>query len=185
MTLKRHRLSKWLVGFVLSFLLLLSLVIIASLDVSVLASESAAIQAPLLKWQRGGCFPSWCQTGWYASPAVAVLDDDGQPEVIWASYDLVVLNGQDPAQGALARSVEADQADPLLAAQGEIDPAQHAAGGVGFLDPAGVDDRHGGSLGPRLPLRAAPGTRSPGRSAGSGVPSGGTAGGRQPDGDHQ
>ena len=98
MTLKRHRLSKWLVGFVLSFLLVLSLVTIASLDVSVLASESAAIQAPLLKWQRGGCFSSWCQTGWYASPAVADLDDDGQPEVIWASYDLVVLNGQDGSE---------------------------------------------------------------------------------------
>jgi hypothetical protein len=57
-----------------------------------------AIGAPVLKWQRGGCFASWCQTGWYASPAVADLDKDGQPEVIWGSYDVVVLNG---ATGAL------------------------------------------------------------------------------------
>ena len=26
--------------------------------------------APTLKWQRGGCFNSWCETGWYSSPAV-------------------------------------------------------------------------------------------------------------------
>lgn len=57
-----------------------------------------AIRAPVLKWQRGGCFASWCQTGWYASPAVADLDNDGQPEVIWGSYDVVALNG---ATGAL------------------------------------------------------------------------------------
>jgi len=58
----------------------------------------AAIGAPVLKWQRGSCFASWCQTGWYASPAVADLDKDGQPEVIWGSYDVVALNG---ATGAL------------------------------------------------------------------------------------
>jgi len=29
-----------------------------------------ALQAPMLKWQRGGC-TSWCETGWYSSPAVA------------------------------------------------------------------------------------------------------------------
>jgi hypothetical protein len=58
----------------------------------------AAVSAPVLKWQRGGCFTSWCQTGWYSSPAVADLDGDGTPEVIWGSYDVVVLNG---ATGAL------------------------------------------------------------------------------------
>lgn len=53
------------------------------------------ISAPVFKWQRGGCFNSWCQTGWYASPAVADLDGDGRPEVIWGSYDLVAVNGAD------------------------------------------------------------------------------------------
>ena len=38
---------------------------------------------------------SFCQTGWYSSPAVADLDGDGQAEVIWGSYDLLGLNGAD------------------------------------------------------------------------------------------
>ena len=29
------------------------------------------LSAPVLKWQRGGCYSSWCETGWYSSPAVA------------------------------------------------------------------------------------------------------------------
>jgi len=62
----------------------------------------AQVSAPVLKWQRGGCFASWCQTGWYSSPAVVDLDDDGQPEVIWGSYDLVVLNGADGSVRARA-----------------------------------------------------------------------------------
>jgi hypothetical protein len=62
-----------------------------------LAAEpaSAQVSAPVLKWQRGGCFTSWCQTGWYASPAVADLDGDAQADVIWGSYDAVALNGSD------------------------------------------------------------------------------------------
>ncbi len=58
----------------------------------------SAVPAPVLKWQRGGCFSSWCQTGWYSSPAIADLDRDGAPEVVWGSYDVVALNG---ATGAL------------------------------------------------------------------------------------
>ncbi len=58
----------------------------------------AAVSAPVLKWQRGGCFTSWCQTGWYASPAVADLDKDGQAEVIWGAYDVVALTGATGAE---------------------------------------------------------------------------------------
>ncbi len=49
----------------------------------------------MLKWQKGGCQTTWCRTGWYASPAVADLDGDGKPEVIWTDYRVVVVNGAD------------------------------------------------------------------------------------------
>jgi hypothetical protein len=74
--------------------------VLAVAGASVLAQGVPAVQAPVLKWQRGGC-TSWCETGWYASPAVADLDGDGQAEVIWGSYTLYVLNG---ATGALRAS---------------------------------------------------------------------------------
>lgn len=60
-----------------------------------LESAPTAVSKPVLKWQHGGCFSSWCQTGWYASPAIADLDNDDKPEVIWGAYDGVALNGED------------------------------------------------------------------------------------------
>ncbi len=54
-----------------------------------------AVNAPVLKWQRGGCYASWCETGWYSSPAVADLDGDNKPEVIGSPYTLFTLNGED------------------------------------------------------------------------------------------
>jgi len=62
-----------------------------------------AIAAPVLKWQRGGCYNSWCETGWYSSPAVADLDNDGKPEVIAGAYTLFILNG---ATGAVKKAVD-------------------------------------------------------------------------------
>ncbi len=62
------------------------------------SAATTAIAAPVLKWQYGGCFSSWCQTGWYGSPAIVDIDKDGATDVLWASYDLVALNG---ATGAL------------------------------------------------------------------------------------
>jgi uncharacterized repeat protein (TIGR01451 family) len=49
--------------------------------------------APVLKWQLGGCYSSWCETGWYSSPATADLDGDGQVEVIASAYSIFVLDG--------------------------------------------------------------------------------------------
>jgi hypothetical protein len=62
----------------------------------------AQVSVPVLKWQRGGCFASWCETGWYSSPAAADLDGDGQDEVIWGSYDLVVIDGSNGSLRARA-----------------------------------------------------------------------------------
>jgi uncharacterized repeat protein (TIGR01451 family) len=62
------------------------------------AAPLSAIQAPVLKWQHGGCYSSWCETGWYSSPAVADLDGDGTREVIASAYSIVALDG---ATGAL------------------------------------------------------------------------------------
>ncbi|MBK8048354.1 MAG: VCBS repeat-containing protein [Anaerolineales bacterium] len=56
------------------------------------AEPAAASPWPLtLKWQR--C-PNWyCETGWYASPAVGDLDADGAAEVYWGGYTLMAVNG--------------------------------------------------------------------------------------------
>ena len=53
----------------------------------------ATVAAPVLKWQRGGCGASSCEQGWYNSPAVADLDGDGEPEIIWAASTVFALNG--------------------------------------------------------------------------------------------
>ena len=76
-------------------LFFLGLVLSSGAQLSVEAAGPDVVSLPVLKWQRGGCFNSWCQTGWYASPAVADLDSNGQAEVIWGSYDVVALNGVD------------------------------------------------------------------------------------------
>lgn len=55
---------------------------------------NSGIQAPIIKWQRGGCYSSWCETGWYSSPAAADLDGDGDTEVIASTYSLMVLDGE-------------------------------------------------------------------------------------------
>ncbi len=57
------------------------------------AAWSANPQTPLLKWQYGGCYSSWCETGWYSSPAVTDLDGDGSLEVIGSAYSIFVLDG--------------------------------------------------------------------------------------------
>jgi uncharacterized repeat protein (TIGR01451 family) len=83
------------------FKLALIAALMATLAVAVGASaadqtSSAPPWTVTFKWQR--C-PSWyCETGWYASPAVADLDKDGQAEVFWGGYTLMAVDG---ATGAI------------------------------------------------------------------------------------
>jgi hypothetical protein len=106
------------------------------------ADIAAAIQAPVLKWQHGGCYHSWCETGWYAAPAVADLDGDGTTEVIGAAYTLFVLNGADGTQqfsvaaarsrvwpGVVVADIDSDGDLEIIIAQG--------GGYVTVLDHAG------------------------------------------------
>src|SRR4026209_1264099 len=51
----------------------------------------ADLYALSLEWQR--CPPWYCETGWYASPAVADLNHDGQPEGLWGGDTLMAVNG--------------------------------------------------------------------------------------------
>ncbi len=65
-----------------------------STDTIYLPLVTRGISAPVLKWQRAGCYSSWCETGWYSSAAVADLDGDGYPEVIASAYSIWALDGR-------------------------------------------------------------------------------------------
>lgn len=67
--------------------------LIAALLLAGISRSPAAVSAPVLKWQRGGCFASWCQTAWYSSPALVDIDGNGINEVIGAAYSIVALDG--------------------------------------------------------------------------------------------
>jgi uncharacterized repeat protein (TIGR01451 family) len=81
----------------LNFLSVLLLLVASSVSVSgpeppaINPAAPQAIQAPVLKWQRGGCDSVECKTGYYSSPAVADVDNDGKVEVIAAADLLSVL----------------------------------------------------------------------------------------------
>ena len=89
----------WMPFGLLGLMLLISLpsMIIAALialaaTTSVLALSPTASFTLTQKWQR--C-PAWyCETGWYASPAVADVDQDGQVEALWGGYTLMSVNGR-------------------------------------------------------------------------------------------
>jgi hypothetical protein len=59
------------------------------------ADISAVVNQPVLKWARAGCYSSWCETGWYSSPAVADLNGDGIPEIVAGAYTINILRGID------------------------------------------------------------------------------------------
>jgi hypothetical protein len=53
--------------------------------------SAAALGTPTFQWQR--CPASYCETGWYASPAVSDVDRDGVIEVLWGGYTLLSMRG--------------------------------------------------------------------------------------------
>ncbi len=57
----------------------------------------ADIKAPVLVWAKAGCYSSWCETGWYSSPAVADLNGNGIPEIIAGAYTINILRASDGA----------------------------------------------------------------------------------------
>jgi uncharacterized repeat protein (TIGR01451 family) len=62
------------------------------------APQPAGPYPQTLLWQTCPKPPGYCETGWYASPAVADINHDGQPDVLWGGYTLMALNG---ATGAI------------------------------------------------------------------------------------
>jgi hypothetical protein len=72
-------------------------------DTAIEEPTSTVIQAPIPKWLHGGCYSSWCETGWYSSPAFADLDGDGKVEVIAAAYSIFILDGE---SGDLIRRID-------------------------------------------------------------------------------
>jgi len=110
------------------------------------------------EWDLGGCYASWCETGWYSSPAVADLDGDGAMEVIAAAYTLFVLDGETgdelwhvapPASnarvwpGVVVADVDADGDLEILTAHGYgyVRLLNHTGGVVWTRRPAGSELR--------------------------------------------
>jgi hypothetical protein len=79
---------------------------------AVFPASSSGFGAPQLLWQYGGCYNSWCETGWYSSPAVADLFGNGTMQVIASAYSIVNLDG---ATGTLNWRVASghDRSEPV------------------------------------------------------------------------
>lgn len=107
--------------------------------------EAQEVQAPVLKWQRGGCYSSWCETGWYSSPAVADLDGDGGPEVIASAYSIFVMDGK---TGALEWRIASghDRSEPEAESVGRTWPGIVIADLQGDADLEIVTAHSGGYL---------------------------------------
>lgn len=72
---------------------ILSILLVTAIAILQVNQGRAIIAQPTLKWQWGGCYNSWCETGWYSSPAVLDIDADGINEVIGSAYSIVALDG--------------------------------------------------------------------------------------------
>lgn len=57
-------------------------------------SHNPAVQIPVLKWQRGGCYTDQCQAGYFSSPSVADIDGDDRVEVVTGNGEVDALDGE-------------------------------------------------------------------------------------------
>ena len=75
----------------------LARVLVCLLFAAIAAADArAGLPAPpAFKWQR--CPAAFCETGWYASPAAADVDGDGQVDALWGGYTLMAVNGSSGA----------------------------------------------------------------------------------------
>ena len=99
------------------------------------ASDESGIATPVLKWQHGGCYSSWCETGWYSSPAVADLDGDGAIEVIASAYSVITLTGTTGELIWRVRSGHDRTEDP-----GSVDNVGRTWAGIVLADVGGDGD---------------------------------------------
>ena len=76
---------------------LLAAVGVGLLLLALFPASGAGFGVPQIQWNYGGCYNSWCETGWYSSPAVADLDRNGKQEVIASAYSIVNLDGESGA----------------------------------------------------------------------------------------
>lgn len=55
---------------------------------------SRGFSAPVLKFERLGCYSSWCETGWYSSPAVVDVNGDGRLDIVASAYSIWAIDGE-------------------------------------------------------------------------------------------
>lgn len=114
---------------------------------ALLASPALAIDPPALLWQNGGCFNSYCETGWYTSPAIADANGDGVLDVIGGSYTVMSLDGRNGAlqwragsnsyrvwPGIVVADIDADGSLDIVT--GNSNGQIHAYTGAGAVKPS-------------------------------------------------
>jgi hypothetical protein len=102
--------------------------------------STGAFGAPVLLWSRGSCHETWCEAGWYGSPAVADLDGDGAPEIAWGAFAVSALRASDGEALWSAGTAEGRVFGSVAIAPGAFPRvvAGRSGGGLTLYDGGGV-----------------------------------------------